>query len=517
MGQSVRSFLGRCGVAVLAVALALVVRLALDPVVGDRLPFLTFALAVAAAAWYGGFGPSLLALVLSLLAAVYFFLSPRYDLAASVPAHQVQVIGYVFLGVSLGLFSQGMRSARIRAEANAREAQRRRHELELVLAQQKRLEEELIEAGRRKDEFLAMLGHELRTPLAPMRNAVEVMRVLGLPSTELEWARRVIDRQVAQMARLVDDLLDVSRISRGKIALKQETVELANVIERGIESSRPLVKARGHDLEVTLPAETVWLNADPARLAQVVANLLNNACKYTPAGGKVQLATCVQGDEVVLRVRDNGVGIAREMLPHVFDLFAQADHTLDHAEGGLGIGLTLVKTLVGLHGGRVEAASDGPGKGSEFTVSLPLVRPSPGPAPNGPGRSVAPATPTRRVLAVDDNVDAVESLAVLLSLQGHEVRTAHDGPAALETALAFRPEVVFLDIGLPGIDGYEVARRLRAQEGLKTALLVAVTGYGQEEDRHQAGEAGFDAHVVKPADPAVLQALLCRCRSGVPV
>jgi signal transduction histidine kinase len=366
---------------------ALLARLGLDPLVGDRLPFLTFALAVVAVAWYGGIGPSLLALILGLLASGYFILPPRHSLAESLARHQVQVAGFLFLGAAIGLFSERLRAARSWAEAHAREAVRRREELEQEVAQRRRLEEELhdraeelAEASRHKDEFLAMLSHELRNPLAPIRNAVAVMRILKLGDPRLEQARDVIERQVGQMARLVDDLLDVSRISRGKIGLKKERIELAQVIDRAVESSRPLLDARRHELSVVLPAEKVFLDADATRLAQVVSNLLNNASKYTAPQGQVRLSAERQGDEVVVRVKDNGVGITAEMLPLIFDLFTQANHTLDRAEGGLGIGLTLARRLVEMHGGSITAFSAGLGKGSEFVIRLPVARATKEPA-----------------------------------------------------------------------------------------------------------------------------------------
>jgi signal transduction histidine kinase len=385
MGPTVRSLANRYGVAVLSVTIALLARLLLDPWLDDHLPLLFPCLAVVAIAWHGGFGPSCLALLLGLPAACYLFVSPRYSLADSLMNNQILVSGYLFLGLTIGLFSGRLRSARHRAEAHARQAVRQRHELEQEVAQRKRLEtelqrraEQLAEADRRKDEFLAMLGHELRNPLAPIRNAVEVMRLLGLTEPRFLWARELIERQVGQLSRLVDDLLDVSRISRGKINLKPEPIELSTVIERAVEISRPLLEARRHQWTVVLPAETVWLQADLIRLAQVVANLLNNAGKYTAERGQIQLAADVQGHEVVLRVKDNGVGIAPEMLPRIFDLFIQADHTLDRSDGGLGIGLTLVKSLVEMHGGRIDAFSEGLGKGSEFVVRLPVLR-----TPNG--------------------------------------------------------------------------------------------------------------------------------------
>jgi signal transduction histidine kinase/ActR/RegA family two-component response regulator len=504
----------RYGTAVLAVAVALVIRLALHPVLGYSLPFLLFCLAVIAAAWYGGFGPSFLALILGILASLYFFCEPPYALAESLPRYRFHVVGFLFLGVTIGTFSEALRAARRRAEAHAREADRRREDLEDEVSERVKLEEklqqhaeELAEADRRKDEFLAMLGHELRNPLAPIRNAVEVMRSLELDD-RLIGVRDAIDRQVAQLTRLVDDLLDVSRISRGMITLKREEVELAGIIVRAVETSQPLFDAKRQHLIVDLATEPVWLDGDVARLAQVFANLLNNASKYTPAGGQIRLRARAEGGEIVIRVTDNGLGITAEMLPRIFDLFAQADRTLDRSEGGLGIGLTLVKALVELHGGRVEATSAGIGLGSEFVVCLPVLVTEPKRESSRTDGQTAPAGAARRVLAVDDNIDAVESLAQLLGLHGHEVRTAYDGPTAIATAADFRPEVILLDIGLPRMDGYEVARRLRQQPGLEQTFLVAVTGYAQEQDRRRAHAAGFDAHLVKPADVATLHQLL---------
>ncbi|HEV3263102.1 MAG TPA: MASE1 domain-containing protein [Gemmataceae bacterium] len=379
---------------------------------------------------------------------------------------------------------------------------------------------ELAEADRRKDEFLAMLAHELRNPLAPIRNAVYVMRRQALEDPLLRWARDVVERQVQQLARLVDDLLDVSRITRGKISLQKEPVELRAVAARAIETSQPLIDARNHALRVALPPGPIWLEADPTRLAQILANLLNNAAKYTEEGGCIWLSADPGETEVTVRVRDNGMGIPAEMLPRLFQPFTQADRSLARSQGGLGIGLTLVKSLVEMHGGSVKASSDGPGRGSEFVVRLPVaahheaVGPGDATVASSDGRPSPSAGPRRRVLVVDDNVDAAQSLASLLRLEGHHVQVAHDGPRALEAAQAQRPEVVLLDLGLPEMDGYEVARRLRQQPGLRTTLVVALTGYGQEEDRRRSREAGFDLHLIKPVDPAALLDVLARPPGG---
>jgi CheY-like chemotaxis protein/anti-sigma regulatory factor (Ser/Thr protein kinase) len=340
----------------------------------------------------------------------------------------------------------------------------------------------------------------LRNPLAAIRNGIQVFRLVGPEDANLVWARDVIDRQVQHLSRLVDDLLDVSRAARGKVQLQKVPLELTSVVARAVETSRPLVEARRQHLAVELPDEPVRLEGDLTRLAQVLANLLNNAAKYTDEGGQIWLSAERAGGTVVLRVRDTGIGIATEVLPSVFDLFVQADRSLARSEGGLGIGLTLVKRLVELHGGTVEAHSEGPGRGSEFVVRLPALRGARPPQPRRGGGAGAGPPPRRRVMVVDDNADAAASLALLLRLRGHEVATAADGLATLELARSFRPEVVLLDLGLPGMDGYEVARRLRAEAELATVRFVAMTGHGHEEDRRRCREAGFAEHLMKPAD-----------------
>jgi two-component system CheB/CheR fusion protein len=371
--------------------------------------------------------------------------------------------------------------------------------------------EQLAEADRRKDEFLAMLAHELRNPLAPIRTALQVVKRSATTDSRAELACQMMERQIAQLVRLVDDLLDVSRITRGKVQLRKEPVDLATVVAQSLETSRPLLEARRHELTVSMPPEPLWLEADPIRLAQVCSNLLNNAAKYTEECGHIWLTAQRQDNEVVLRVRDTGVGMTPEMLTQAFDLFAQADRSLDRSQGGLGIGLTLVHRLVQLHGGSVYAFSEGPGQGSEFVVRLPVlerVQPTSPPPEAGNGHGSC-----RRILIVDDNRDAAEALALFLGMAGHEVCTAYDGPAALEVARSYRPEVVLLDIGMPGMDGYEVARRLRREPGLENILLLALTGYGHEEERRRSREAAIDHHLVKPVDPEALNALLAHPRS----
>jgi len=372
-------------------------------------------------------------------------------------------------------------------------------------------EEALKEADRRKNEFLATLAHELRNPLAPIRNSLQILKMPRLDAATAERSREMMERQVHHLVRLVDDLLDVSRVMRGKIELRRERVELSTVVARAVETVQPLIEAHGHELTVQLSPESLPLDADPVRLAQVVGNLLTNAAKYTEANGRIRLTAQREGGEAVLRVRDTGIGIAPNMLPHVFELFVQADHAATRSQGGLGIGLTLVKNLVEMHHGTVEAHSNGLGEGCEFVIRLPLmpqeerqrVEKDSGEAPHEPAHSSG-----HRLLVVDDNPDAADSLAMLLRLQGHEVRVAHDGPAALQIAAASRPDLVFLDIGMPGMDGYEVARRLRQTPGLEKVVLAALTGWGQQEDRRRTAEAGFDHHLVKPVEPKTLEGLL---------
>jgi PAS domain S-box-containing protein len=379
----------------------------------------------------------------------------------------------------------------------------------------RKAEQALREADRLKDEFVAMLAHELRNPLAPIRNAVQVLRQLGLSDPELKWTRDVIGRQVAQMSRLLDDLLDISRITRGTIVLKKGLVEISTVVERAVETSLPLIKSRRHKLTVDLPQEPVHVEGDITRLVQVIANLLNNAAKYTDAGGRIDLIVETAPHEVLVRVRDNGMGIPGDLLPNIFELFTQGSRSLDRSQGGLGLGLALVRRLIEMHGGRVEAQSTGPGSGAEFIVHLPRIAVAP--AQEGAGSAGGGAeskTAGVRVLVVDDNVDSAESMALLLSLDGHDVRTAFDGPGALAVAAEFRPEAVLLDIGLPGMDGYEVAKQMRGLPGLQKALMIAVTGYGQADDRARSKAAGFDHHLVKPVDPEILSALLAALKTG---
>lgn len=377
------------------------------------------------------------------------------------------------------------------------------------ISERKRAEDALRDADRSKNEFIATLAHELRNPLAPIRNAVEVLHLKRPPVPELQWALEVIDRQMHQMTRLIDDLLDLARVTGNKLELQKSRIDLAEVLQSAVETSRPLIEACGHELSISPPSEPIFLDGDLTRLAQVVSNLLNNSAKYTPRGGRIWLEALRDGSETVVTVRDTGIGIRPEMLPRIFDMFTQGDRSLDRSQGGLGIGLTLARRLVEMHGGSIVARSGGPGMGSAFVVRLPLAGDRPKAVAQPPSLGVQEPTPlSLRILVVDDYRDAADGFGVLLRLLGNDVRTASDGLEALRIAAEFHPDVVLLDIGLPGMNGYDVAREIRKQPWGESILLVAVTGWGQEGDRRLSKDAGFDHHLVKPVDPAVLIRLL---------
>lgn len=425
--------------------------------------------------------------------------------------------------LAVGEFSLGGRRhftgiVRDISERKQAEAELRERAADVAVALAKRTEEarraekaeqQLREADRRKNEFLATLAHELRNPLAPVRNAVQILLMKGPPDPDLKWGRAVIDRQVQHMARLLDDLLDVSRITHNKLELRKERVEMAAVVQSAVETSRPLIDSGGQELTVALPDQHVYLDADPVRLAQVFSNLLNNAAKYSEPGGHIRLTCERQGRDVVVSVKDDGVGIAAEMLPRIFDIFSQSKRVLERSQGGLGIGLSLVRGLVELHGGSIEARSEGQDKGSEFIVRLPVivakvVQESSPPSKDGE----QPRVRKCRLLIVDDLKDSADSLAMLLKMIGHEVHTAYDGEDAIIAAERFTPEVILLDIGMPKLNGYDACRRIRQQPWGKGMYLVALTGWGQEDDRRRTEAAGFDHHMVKPVDPSELMKLL---------
>jgi signal transduction histidine kinase len=367
------------------------------------------------------------------------------------------------------------------------------------------------ESNRRKDEFIAMLSHELRNPLAPIRAGIEVIRRMKAAEPTVAQAVEVMDRQVVHLVRLVEELLEVSRISQGRITLKKEPVELSKVITLGVETARPLISSRNQALDIVVPPTPVWVSGDGMRLSQVVANLLNNAAKYTQERGRIEIVATASAGEAVILVRDNGTGIDSQLLPHVFDLFVQGERSLDRSQGGLGIGLSLVRHLVELHQGRVEAHSAGAGKGATFKVVLPCINA----VSAEPPIAVVPQAGQKaervcRIMVVDDNIDAAESVAMYLRLEGHEVKVVTDAHHAISSATVFAPQVAVLDIGLPELDGYYLARRLRQQQSGGELTLIALTGYGQKEDRERALEAGFDHFFVKPTDPREIQAAISR-------
>jgi CheY-like chemotaxis protein len=363
-------------------------------------------------------------------------------------------------------------------------------------------------ADRRKDEFLATLAHELRNPLAPIRNAVQILKAKGSSDPDARWVPEVVDRQLQHMSRLLEDLLDVSRIAHDKLELRKQRVELAEVIRTAVETSRPHLDGARHELTVVLPPEPVTLQGDAVRLAQVFSNLLGNAAKYTGPGGHIRLTGARQGNELSVSVKDDGIGISAEMLPRVFEIFSQADRAFERSQGGLGVGLSLVRGLLELHGGRVEALSDGVGKGSEFIVRLPIAAdrlPAPAARPPEGDDQVRAA---RRLLIVDDLRDSADSLAMLMRMLGHEVHIAYDGEEAIATAAEVHPEVVVLDIGMPKPNGLDVCRHIRGQPWGKGMTLIALTGWGREDDRRRTQDAGFNHHLVKPVDPEALVELL---------
>ncbi len=381
-----------------------------------------------------------------------------------------------------------------------------RHQLETELRKRVAV---MAEDDRRKNEFLATLAHELRNPLAPIQYAYELMNLAGSNETLRSEAQSILQRQVQHMVRLIDDLLDLSRITRNKLELRRERVELTAVIEDAVETIRPIMEARGHDLRVRLAPGPILVHADRTRLAQVFSNLLSNAAKFTERGGRIRLTSEREGDKIVVRVQDNGIGIAPAMLPRIFDMFVQADRSLERTQSGLGIGLTLVKRVAEMHGGSVDARSEGTGKGSEFLVYVPIdmAMPVQGDAPPSEGDAQESHT-SIRVLIADDNEDAVRSLAMMLRAMGHEVHTAQDGAEVLEAAAEIVPTLILMDIGMPRMNGYDAARRIREQPWGRTITLVALTGWGLEEDKRLAAEAGFDRHIVKPVESSVLRSIL---------
>ena len=391
-------------------------------------------------------------------------------------------------------------------------ARRRQYQIRDQLAALQQADEALRVADRRKDEFLATLAHELRNPLAPLRSALQIMELRGSEDAQQRRLLSMMDRQMNVMVRLIDDLLDVARISSGKVTLQRERVDMRTVAEAAVEAASPAIVAAGHRLHVVLPVEPAFVIGDATRLAQVVGNLLNNATKYTPAGGELELRVMVETETVLVEMRDNGVGIPPAVLKGVFDMFAQVNRTLDRAQGGLGIGLALVRRLLDMHGGSIQAASEGIDRGSVFTVTLPRLRAPALATESGmdSGRDNTAHVRRLRLLVIDDNRDAADTLALLLEASGHEVQTAYDGTTGIALAREYRPQAVFCDIGMPGLNGHEVASTLRAGGAHPTAALIAVTGWGAEDDRRKAQDAGFDYHLVKPVDSQAIEGILAR-------
>lgn len=416
--------------------------------------------------------------------------------------------------ISISLTVSPIRDSRgviVGASKVARDVTERKRSEQALLESERRLktnEEALRDADRRKNEFLALLAHELRNPLAPIRYALAANKKPGRTPEQIKRSEEIMERQVMHMSRLLDDLLDVARITRSTLELKKVPTELTFVVGSAIDTARPLLEAKHHTLSLDLPKHTDRLEADPVRLAQALSNLLINAAKYTDPGGQIQLRAAREGNEMVIAIRDNGVGISADMLPRLFTMFTQAPGALSRAEGGLGIGLALVRGLAKLHGGTVEAHSDGPGKGSEFVVRLPIGAPIAEARDNERLQRGFDAGAGLKILVVDDSVDAADSCVTLLQLSGHDVQAAYNGQSALDRAETFHPHAVLLDIGLPDMDGYQLAAKIRAAPWGRGILLIAVTGWGQEEDRRRAFEAGFDHHLTKPIAIETLESLL---------
>jgi signal transduction histidine kinase/CheY-like chemotaxis protein len=472
------------GGAVAVTLAAFHLRWVLDPWLGHAVPYATLYGAVAIAVWFGGLGPAVLAMVLGYALSNVRYTSPSGELSIAGPAD----------AIGLGLFALSCSLIIVLGEAMRRTRDRyRASEVEL-----KDRAAQLQRADEKKSQFLAVLSHELRNPLAPLRNGLTLLRMQQREDPSTAETHDMMDRQIVQLTRLIDDLLDVSRVDRGKMELRTEPVPIEAVMQTGVETAKPNIDAKGHALAVSYPEAPLHVQGDAVRLAQVLANLLNNAAKFTPPGGRIELSAQAVDGRAVLRVADNGVGIAPEHLKEVFDMFVQVDAKHVAASGGLGLGLTLARAIVRRLGGEIEAASGGQGQGAEFTVRLPLVN-APEPV-ESPVTAAAESTERRRVLVVDDNVDAAQTLAQYLRLTGHRVESALDGEAALRIAEVLHPDVAFIDLNMPRMDGAEVARRLRLTPWGRRARLVALTGMGQQADIDRTREAGFDEHITKPAD-----------------
>jgi signal transduction histidine kinase/CheY-like chemotaxis protein len=495
--MAVKSAWKKYTVAVLAVGAGALARVPLWSVLGDGVPFITFFPAIVWSAWYGGFRAGMLTTLLAAVACDWFFLEPRHALGMTQPNDIASFVLFVGMGALISRLGHDRNMAIDRLRAAHQREQRARVEAQQTAARVEGLRVEAEAANRSKDEFLAMLGHELRNPLAPMVTALELIRHRN--GGQLGRLEQVIARQVHHLSRMVDDLLDVSRIARGLVTLSRKSIEIGPVITRALEIASPLLESRRHHVTSDVLGGLL-VHGDPDRLAQVFANLLTNAAKYTDPGGRVDVSAKRESNTIVVRIRDNGLGMSPDLLAKVFDLFVQGAQGVERRAGGLGIGLTLVRSLVTLHGGEVEAHSEGIGRGSEMVVRLPALKEREAKAlPAGREEGAPPERlSARRVLVVDDNEDAATSLAEMLRARGLPVVVAFDGPQALSMLDSFEPDVAVLDIGLPVMDGYELASRIRERLGSDSPRLVAVTGYGQEKDRENTREAGFEHHLVKP-------------------
>jgi signal transduction histidine kinase/ActR/RegA family two-component response regulator len=483
--------------------------------VGGFVTSMAFLLAVLAAGLVGGWKPALLTTLVCLANERYFFTDPTHSFSIPSGNDTMRILVYCASGVAIALLCEGLQRAWSRVAERQRQLEREMSERLAVAQERLHLVDQLRQADRRKDEFLATLAHELRNPLAPLSNALELWRFTKNNPEQLDELRGMMQRQVGQMTRLIDDLLDVSRISRGKTSLRTERIEFRAVVNTALESVKAVVAANNQRLEISLPEEPVYVQGDATRLSQVVGNVLNNAVKYTPDGGAIYVNVACDGAKATVSVRDTGCGIPADHLASIFEMFQQVDQTLDRSQGGLGIGLTLSKRLIEMHGGTIEANSAGPGLGSEFLITLPAevshelreVEPAPSTLPS-------PELSKRRILVVDDVHESAQTLARMLRAIGQDVSAAHDGYSALAYVREHRPEVVFLDIAMPGMNGYEVARRIRASTELEAPTLIALTGYGQDDDRRRAREAGFDFHLTKPTSIEQLRSVLLQA-SGV--
>ena len=473
------------GGAVAVTLASLFLRWSLDPWLGEELPYVALYGAVAVGVWLGGLGPAVLAMVLGYVLINLRYVSPVGTVAFTGPSDVIELALFTLSGSLVIVLGEAMRLARDRSRGSEIELQRRAWQLQ--------------RADENKSRFLAVLSHELRNPLAPLRTGLALLRMRQADRAAVAETHDMMDRQIAQLSRLIDDLLDVSRIDRGKLELRTQRLDINGMLKTAVDTARPNIDAKGHALAVRYPAEPLYVEGDPVRLAQAVSNLLNNAAKFTPPNGRIELSAHAEAGRVALRVADSGIGIAPEQLPEVFDMFVQLDEGTVAAPGGLGLGLTLTRAIVLRHGGHIEARSPGPGKGAEFIVRLPLAG-APAATPSKGPVQAAPPPVRRRVLVVDDNVDAAQTLAQYLRLEGHRVESALDGEAALRIAEVLHPDVAFIDLNMPRMDGGEVARRLRATPWGRGVRLIALTGMGQQSDIARTRSAGFDEHITKPAD-----------------